>query len=83
MTPIKDYPLDEVIWLPEYEPVPDDPEEAIQYLAQWDYGEYGCDPILLSDLYTLHGHIYVVSEYVLFRSYCGDHALYRCCTRID
>ncbi len=79
MRPVKDCLLDEVICLPEYEPVPDDPIEAIQYLSQWDYGEYDHDPILLSDLYTLHGRIYTTSNYVLFRSYCGDQALYRRC----
>lgn len=79
MTPIKDYPLDEVIWLPEYEPVPEEPEEAIRYLAQWDCGEYCRDPVFLSDLYAMHGRVYTSGDYVLFRSYCGDHTLYRRC----
>lgn len=77
MKPTVDYWLDEVIRIPEYEPIPEDDAEAILYLGQWDYGEYHADPIALSELYTLHGRITTQGEYVPFRSYCGDAALYR------
>ncbi len=77
MKPIVDCWLNEVIHMSEYEPIPEDDIEAILHLAQWDYGEYQADPIALSDLYALHGRITFQGEYILFRSCCGDAALYR------
>lgn len=77
MKPIVDCWLDEVIHMPECEAIPEDDAEAIRYLAQWDYGEYHVEPIALSDLYAMHGRVAFQDEYVLFRSYCGDAALYR------
>ena len=32
--------LQYIIWLPEWEPVPSDPDDAIDYMSLWDYGEY-------------------------------------------
>ena len=36
--------LQQVIYLPEWESVPANPDEAIEYLDHWDYGEYHKDP---------------------------------------
>jgi len=76
MKPIVDYWLNEVIHMSEYEAISEDDAEAIRYLAQWDYGEYHADPIVLSELYALHGRITTQGEYILFRSYCDAAALY-------
>ncbi len=79
MQPVTDMWLNEVISLPEYESIPPDPDEAIRYMAQWDHGEYCCDPISLSEVYTWHGQINRLDDYILYRSYCGDAVLFRRC----
>ena len=76
MKPIINRILQEVITLPEYEPIPKDDDEAIRYLAQWDCGEYSADDTTLADICGLNGTVVVTDEYVLFRSYCGDATLY-------
>lgn len=77
MKPIVNHILHEVISLPEYEPIPKDNDEAIAYMAQWDYGEYTSDDTTLADVYGLNGTTAIADGYVLFRSFCGDATLYR------
>ena len=69
--------LQHIIALPDWEPVPDDPEEAIRYMAQWDYGEYHSDPDEVETIYTRNGHTYTHDGYVLYIYYDGTKALYR------
>ena len=65
-----------IIWLPEWEPMPDDTEEAIRYMAQWDYGDYHSDPEDVETIYTRYGHTYTHDDYVLYEYYDGTKALY-------
>ena len=69
--------LQEIVYLPEYETVPADPDEDIDYLAHWDYGEYHTDPEAVESIYTRYGNTYRNGDYVMHRYYDGSHALYR------
>lgn len=69
--------LQEIVYLPEYETVPADPDEAIDYLAHWDYGEYHTDPESVETIYTRYGDTYRNGDYIMHRYYDGSHALYR------
>ena len=68
--------LQEIIYLPEYEDVPADPDEAIEFLAHWDYGEYHTDPEAVETIYTRNGRTHRKEEYVMHSYYDGSHALY-------
>ena len=69
--------LQQVVYLPEWESVPAEPEAAIVYLANWDYGEYTTDPEIVDTIYTRYGDTYRSGDYVMYRYYDGCHALYR------
>lgn len=69
--------LQEIVYLPEYEAVPADPDEAIDYLAHWDYGEYHTDLETVETIYTRYGDTYRNGDYIMHRYYDGSHALYR------
>lgn len=69
--------LQHIIALPDWEPVPDDPEETIRYMAQWDCGEYHCDPDEVETIYTRNGRTHTHDGYVLYAYYDGTRALYR------
>ena len=69
--------LQQVVYLPEWETVPAEPDGAISYLAQWDYGEYSTDPEVVDTIYTRYGDTYRSGDYVMYRYYDGSHALYR------
>ena len=75
--------LQEIIYLPEYEDVPADPDEAIEYLAHWDYGEYHTDPEAVETIYTRNGRTHRKGEYVMHSYYDGSHALYRIMEECD
>lgn len=69
--------LQQVVYLPEWETVPAEPDDAVSYLAQWDYGEYSTDPEVVDTIYTRYGDTYRSGDYVMYRYYDGSHALYR------
>ena len=69
--------LQEIAYLPEYEIVPADPDEAIDYLAHWDYGEYHSDPEIVETIYTRNGRTHRKGVYVMHSYFDGSHALYR------
>ena len=69
--------LQQVVYLPDWEAVPADPEAAIAYLAQWDYGEYSTDPEVVDAVYTRYGNAYRSGDYLMHRYYDGCHALFR------
>ena len=69
--------LQQVVYLPDWETVPEDLETAIDYLAHWDYGEYHTDPEVVETIYTRNGYTYRNRDYVMYRYYDGSHALYR------
>ena len=75
--------LQEIIYLPEYEDVPADPDEAIEYLTNWDYGEYHTDPEAVETIYTRNGRTHRKGEYVMYSYYDGSHALYRIMEECD
>lgn len=70
MKPITNHILQEVITLPEYEPVPRDDDEAIRCLALWVAVSTVRTTPRWSDVCRLNGTVVVTDEYVLFRSYC-------------
>ena len=69
--------LQEVVYLPEWETVPAEPDAAIAYLAQWDYGEYHTNPEAVETIYTRNGETHCNGPYVMHAYYDGSHALYR------
>lgn len=69
--------LQQVVYLPDWETVPAEPDDAVSYLAQWDYGEYSTDQEVVDTIYTRYGNTYRRGEYVMYRYYDGCHALYR------
>lgn len=69
--------LQEVVYLPEWRTVPAEPVDAVSFLAQWDYGEYSTDPVVVDTIYTRYGDTYRCGQYVMYRYYDGCHALYR------
>ena len=69
--------LQPVVVVPEWETVPAEPDAAIDYLAQWDYGEYSEDPKQVETLYPRYGCAWRKGDYVLQRFPEGTHALYR------
>ena len=69
--------LQEVVYLPEWETVLAEPDAAIAYLAQWDYGEYHTDPETVETIYTRNGETHRNGPYVMHAYYDGSHALYR------
>ena len=69
--------LQPIVVLPEWETVPAEPDAAIDYMAQWDYGEYSEDPEQVSTLYPRYGSTWRKGDYVLHRFPEGTHALYR------
>ena len=69
--------LQKIVYLDGCEDVPADPDEAIAYLAHWDYGEYHRDPEAVETTYTRYGNTYRSGDYVMHRYYDGSHALYR------
>ena len=73
----------EIVYLPEYEDVPANPDEAIDYLAHWDDGEYHTDPKAVETIYTRNGRTHHKGEYVMHSYYDGSHALYRIIEELD
>ena len=69
--------LQPIVVLPEWEPVPAEPDVAIDYMAQWDYGEYSEDPEQVETLYPRYGSAWRKGDYVLQRFPEGTHVLYR------
>ena len=69
--------LQPIVVLPEWEPVPAEPDVAIDYIAQWDYGEYSEDPEQVETLYPRYGSAWRKGDYVLQRFPEGTHVLYR------
>lgn len=69
--------LQPIVVLPEWETVPAEPDAAIDYMAQWDYGEYSEDPEQVETLYPRYGCAWRKGDYVLHRFPEGIHALYR------
>ena len=69
--------LQPIVYLPDCEPVPEDPAEAIQYMCGWDYGEYAEEPERVDGLQTRYGEYFSSGDYVLYRYYDGAHALFR------
>ena len=47
--------LQPIVVLPEWETVPAEPDAAIDYMAQWDYGEYSEEPEEVETLYPRYG----------------------------
>lgn len=69
--------LQYIIWLPEWEPVPSDLDDAIDYMAQWDYGEYSDDPETAETIYNHAGSIHRKGDYVMHGYHDGSRALFR------
>ena len=69
--------LQYIIWLPEWEPVPSDSDDAIDYLAQWDYGEYSDDPEAVETIYNHAGSTHCKGDYVMHGYHDGSRALFR------
>ena len=69
--------LQYIIWLPEWEPVPSDPDDAIDYMAQWDYGEYSDDPETVETVYNHAGNTHCKGDYVMHSYHDGSRALFR------
>ena len=69
--------LQHIITLPDWEPVPDDPDEAIDYMVHWDYGEYSSDPEQVDTIYPRYGDAWRKDDYVLQRFFDGTTVLYR------
>ena len=69
--------LQPIVVLPEWESVPAEPDAAIDYMAQWDNGEYSEDPEEVETLYPRYGCAWRKGDYVLQRFPEGTHALYR------
>ena len=69
--------LQEIVYLPEYETVPADPDKAINDLSHWDYSEYHTDPEAVETIYTRYGDTYRNDDYIMHRYFDGSHALYR------
>ena len=69
--------LQPIMVLPEWETVPAEPDAAIDYMAQWDYGEYSEDPEEVETLYPWYGNAWRKGYYVLQRFPEGTHTLYR------
>lgn len=69
--------LQHIVTLPNWEPVPNDPDEAIDYMAQWDYGEYCCNPEQVNAIYPRYGNAWRKDDYVLQRFFDGTSVLYR------
>ena len=66
--------LQPIVVLPEWEPVPAEPNAA---MAQWDYVEYSEEPEEVETLYPRYGCAWRKGDYVLQRFPEGTHALYR------
>lgn len=71
------YLLQAIVALPEYETLPNDPDSAIDYLANWDYGEYSEDPEWEDTLTTRYCRAYRKHDYVLRCYFDGTNVLYR------
>ena len=69
--------LQPIVVLPGWETVPSEPDAAIDYMAQWDYGEYSEEPEEVETLYPRYGCAWRKGDYVLQRFPEGTHALYR------
>ena len=69
--------LRHIVTLPEWETVSADPYEAIDYMANWDYGEYTTDPEAVETIYPRHGDAWRKGDYVLHRYFDGTRILYR------
>lgn len=72
-----EYVLYEVIHVPEWEAPAECTEDALEHLAQWDYGEYYGDPIARSEAKSIYAQYIENHDYFLVRDITGDMTLYR------
>lgn len=68
--------LQPIVVLPEWEPVPAEPDAAIDYMAQWDYGEYSDDPETVETIYNHAGSTHRKGDYVMHGYHDGSRALF-------
>lgn len=71
------YLLQPIVYLPEWELVPEDLDDAVAYMRGWDCGEYTDEPERVDTIYPRYGNAQRRGDYVLHRYYDGAHALYR------